>query len=42
MDFAAISKDINAMIQAKSDGYFELFLLELSTGMRRGEITALQ
>lgn len=30
------------MIQAKSDGYFELFLLELSTGMRRGEIAALQ
>ena len=30
------------MIQAKADGYFELFLLELSTGMRRGEIAALQ
>lgn len=30
------------MLQAKADGYFELFLLELSTGMRRGEIVALQ
>ena len=30
------------MAQAKADGYFELFLLELCTGMRRGEIVALQ
>ena len=30
------------LIQAKADGYFELFLLELCTGMRRGEILALQ
>jgi len=30
------------LIQAKSDGYYELFLLELGTGMRRGEILALQ
>ena len=30
------------MIQAKADGYLELFLLELSTGMRRGELLALQ
>lgn len=30
------------IIQAKEDGYFELFLLELSTGLRRGEICALQ
>ena len=30
------------LIQAKADGYFELFLLELCTGMRRGEIAALQ
>lgn len=30
------------MIQAKEDGYFELLLLELSTGLRRGEICALQ
>jgi hypothetical protein len=29
-------------MQAKAEGYFELFLLELSTGMRRGEILALQ
>ena len=28
--------------QAKADGYFELFLLELCTGLRRGEIVALQ
>ncbi len=30
------------IIQAKADGYFELFILELCTGMRRGEIAALQ
>ena len=30
------------IVQAKADGYFELFLLELCTGMRRGEIVALQ
>ena len=30
------------MLQAKADGYFELFILELCTGMRRGEIVALQ
>lgn len=30
------------ILQAKADGYFELFLLELCTGMRRGEIVALQ
>ena len=30
------------MAQAKADGYFELFILELCTGMRRGEIVALQ
>ncbi len=30
------------LIQAKAEGYFELFLLELSTGLRRGEILALQ
>ncbi len=30
------------IIQAKEDGCFELFLLELCTGMRRGEIAALQ
>lgn len=30
------------LIQAKEDGYFELLLLELSTGLRRGEICALQ
>ena len=30
------------MVQAKADGYFELFILELCTGMRRGEIVALQ
>lgn len=30
------------LIQAKEEGYYELFLLELSTGMRRGEILALQ
>lgn len=30
------------LIQAKAEGYFELFILELSTGLRRGEILALQ
>ncbi len=30
------------LIQAKEDGFFELALLELSTGMRRGEICALK
>ena len=30
------------ILQAKADGYFELFILELCTGMRRGEIVALQ
>ncbi len=30
------------IIQAKHDGYLELFILELSTGMRRGEILGLQ
>ncbi len=30
------------LIQAKEDGCYELFLLELSTGLRRGEICALQ
>lgn len=30
------------LIQAKSEGYYELFLLVLATGMRRGEILALQ
>ena len=29
------------LIQAKADGYFELFLLELTTGLRRGELLAL-
>lgn len=30
------------LLQAKAEGYYELFLLELGTGMRRGEILALQ
>lgn len=30
------------LIQAKQDGYYELFLLELGTGLRLGEIVALQ
>lgn len=30
------------LIQAKAEGYYELFLLELSTGLRRGELMALQ
>ena len=30
------------LIQAKYEGYYELFLLELATGLRRGELLALQ
>ena len=30
------------LIQAREEGYFELFLLELATGLRRGEVLALQ
>jgi integrase len=30
------------LIQSKAEGYFELIVLELSTGLRRGEIVALQ
>ena len=30
------------LIQAKEEGYFELFLLELATGLRRGEVLALR
>ena len=30
------------LAQAKEDGYYELFLLELGTGMRRGELMGLQ
>ena len=30
------------LIQAKEDGFYELFLLEMTTGMRRGELLALQ
>ena len=30
------------LIQSKQDGYYELFLLELGTGLRLGEIIALQ
>jgi integrase len=30
------------LIQAKEEGYYEIFLLALSTGLRRGEIAALQ
>lgn len=30
------------LIQAKEEGYFEMFLLEVSTGMRRGELLALK
>ena len=30
------------LVQSKEEGYFELFLLELATGLRRGEVLALQ
>lgn len=37
-----IGEAVKYHYEAKADGYFELFLLELCTGMRRGEIVALQ
>ena len=30
------------LIQAKEEGFYEMFLLDLSTGLRRGELLALQ
>ncbi len=30
------------LIQAQAEGYYELLLLDLATGLRRGEIMALQ
>ncbi len=33
---------IRFLIQAKEEGYYEMFLLELTTGLRRGEILALK
>lgn len=30
------------LIQAKYEGYYEVFLLELATGLRQGELMALQ
>lgn len=33
---------VRFLAQAKEEGYYELFLLELSTGMRRGEILGLK
>ena len=30
------------LIQAKEENYYELFLLEFATGLRLGELTALQ
>ena len=33
---------IRFLTQAKEEGYYEIFLLELTTGMRRGEILALK
>ncbi|MFI3170583.1 MAG: site-specific integrase [Faecalibacterium sp.] len=30
------------LIQAKEEGYYELFMLEIATGLRRGELLALQ
>ena len=37
-----INEIIRFLHQAKEEGYYELFLLELGTGMRRGEILALK
>ncbi len=36
------SEVIRFLNRAKEEGYYELFLLELGTGMRRGEILALK
>ena len=30
------------LVQAKNEGYYEMFLLELTTGIRRGELTGLK
>lgn len=30
------------LIQAKHDGYYEIFMLDLATGLRRGELMGLQ
>ena len=30
------------LIQAKEEGFYEMFLLDLATGMRRGELLTLQ
>ena len=30
------------LLQAKEDGFYEMFMLDLATGMRRGELLGLQ
>lgn len=42
MEFLEAGELQRLLIQAKYDGYYELFLLELSTGLRLGELLALQ
>ena len=42
MQILSESEIARFLTQAKAEGYYELFLLELSTGMRRGEILGLK
>lgn len=42
MQILSKNEIVRFLFQAKEEGYYELFLLELGTGMRRGEILALK
>lgn len=42
IEFLELPELQRLMIQAKYEGYYELFLLELATGLRLGELLALQ
>ena len=42
MQFLSREEMKRFLIQAREEGYYELFLLELATGLRRGEVLALQ
>lgn len=42
MQILSQNEIVHFLMQAKEEGYYEIFLLELSTGMRRGEILGLQ
>ena len=42
MQMLTLAEIIRFLTQAKEEGYYEIFLLELTTGMRRGEIIGLK